>query len=462
VRKPVALSFLALFVFGGLAGGTAWLLKRPAQASPPEDEGVQTISARSEGAGFRLEVHTGDLPLRNLRWLGPLPGGVVLAQIATQNDRQLVAVFRDGKTDGVYPVPRPGGVGEGLFNHAELVDAALGEGNLLALLYRPLGGSEDNPALVLALDLQTKALRWCHRAQGQRLSLSGSGKDAALFLHGGGAPILRLPLALQKGEREGISPARPSLKPYELPPEIGTVSDLAPTGAWTFLLAHAQGLSLYQGSTKGWLHTPSPALNPLGFPEGLGALARAPKAWWWQAEPGAFVALKADGTLDPQAALQTLPVPDPSLDGAMLQLFDADPDGGLWFRLAKPSLRAPVRPAADPAAPPVEAPVFTTAALLAWETHLQGDLGRLYRFDPAKRTLQRFTWREASTGLQLPEGFTAPAGGQGLRPAGGGALVTAASAAWWVPLKALPLKELGTVPAPAAAKAQEPAPEPAR
>jgi hypothetical protein len=455
VRRPLAFGLAALVALGGVAGGTAWLLKRPAQAGPPEDEGVQTLSARPEGAGFRLEVHTGDLPLRGLRWVGPLPGGVVLAQIATQNDRQLVAVFRDGQAEGIHPVPRPAGVGEGLFNHAELMDAVLAADGLLVLLYRPLGGTEDNPALVLALDLPAQALRWCHRAQGQRLSLSGGGKDAAVFLHGGGAPILRLPLALQKGEREGLSPVRPSLKPYELPPEIGTVSDLAPTGAWTFLLAHGKGLSLYQGTAKGWIHFPPPALNPLGFPEGLGALARTPKGIFWQAEPGAFVGLKADGTLDAETPREALAVPDPSLDGAMLRLFDADPEGGLWFRLAKPSLRAPVRPAADPEAPPVEAPVFTAAELLAWETHLQGDLDRLYRFDPVKRTLQRFTWRGAAATAPLPEGFSAPAGGQGLRPAGGAALVTAAGAAWWVPLKALPLEALGNVAAPAAVKAPE-------
>jgi hypothetical protein len=453
VKKALVLSSLALLSIGSVAGGTFWLLQRPAQARPPEDEAAQSVSTRPEGAGVLLEVHDGGLPLRSLRWIGPLPGGVVAAQIATQSDRQQVAVVKEGHTLGLYLVPKPAGVGEGLFNHAELQDAVLLEG-LLVLLYKPLGGTEGDPALVLALDLASRSLKWCHRAQGERLAAADTPKDAAVFLYGRTTPIQRLPAGLQKGETEGVSPVRTALKPYDPPAELGEIGDLLPTGAWTFLVAHTKGLSAYNGNAKGWTHLPAPPPSRLGFPESRGALAQAGKRFWWQPEPGGVIPVQADGTPIAEAEPPVIAIQDPALDVSMLRLLGGDAEGRLWFTLAAPSLRAP-RPSTPPPAvegassapPPRELPEFTSAELLAWETHLKGDLGRIYCFDPAGRKVQRLTWSDAWTALKAPDGFTRPVQAGGLRPGAGGALLTADRGAWWLPLKALPLSPVEPKPA---------------
>lgn len=446
MRKALILSAALLLVLGGLGAGAAWMMRRPAHAGPPEDEGAQSIAVRAEGPGFLLEMQDGGLPLRNLRWIGPVAGGAVVAQVATQSDRQQVAVVKDGKSLGLFPVPRPAGIGEGLFNHAELGEAVYVEGDALVLLYRPLAGGEGEAVMVLALDLASRSLRWCHRAPGDRLALGGSGKDAAVFLWGRAAPVQRLPLALQKGEKEGVSPSRPGLKPYEKPDEVGELSDLLPTGAWTFLTAHTKGLSAYNGTAKGWNHLAAPPPNPLGFPEPKGALAQAGKRYWWQPEPGAVIPVAADGTPVAEAEPPVLTVPEPALDAPMLKLFGGDAEGRLWFTLSAPALRALPAPKpaqeGEPAPPPPEAPVFTAAELLAWETHLRGDLGRIYVYDPAKKAMLRLAWAEAWRDLKAPEGFPRPAKAEGLRPAAGGALFVADRGAWWLPLSALPVQPL--------------------
>lgn len=451
MKKALLLAGVLLLLLGGAGAGVAWLMRRPAHVGPPEDEGAQSVAVKAQGPGILLEMRDGGLPLRSLRWLGPLPGGVVAAQVATQSDRQQVALVKEGKPLGLFLLPRPGGIGEGLFNHAELMDAAYVEGDVLVLLYRPLGGNEGDPALVLALDLGTLRLRWCHRAQGSRLALGGTGKDAAVFLWGRATPLQRLPLALQKSEKEGVAPTRPGPKPYELPAEVGEISDLLPTGAWTFLVAHTRGLSAFNGTAKGWNHLPAPPPSRLGFPEPKGALALAGKRCWWQPEPGAVIPVQPDGTPIAEAEPPVLTVPDPALDAPMLKLFGGDAEGRLWFTLTAPALRvlpAP-KPAVEgeaPAAPVQEAPEFTSAELLAWETHLRGDLGRIYVYDPAKKTLQRLAWAEAWRGMNAPEGFRRPAREEGLRPGAGGALFQGDPGAWWVPLVKLPLE---TVAAPA-------------
>lgn len=460
MRKALLLSLLALALLGGLGGGAAWLARRPAHAGPPEDEGAQSVSVKAEGPGSLLEMQDGGLPLRSLRWIGPVPGGAVVAQVATQSDRQQVAVIQGGRSLGLFQVPRPAGIGEGLFNHAELVDAVYAEGDALVLAYRPLAGSEGDPVVVLALDLASRALRWCHRAPGERLASGGTGRDVAVFLWGRTTPLQRLPLALQKGEKEGVSPVRTVLKPYEKPEEVGALSDFLPTGGWTFLAAHSKGLSAFNGTAKGWTHLPSPPPSRLGFPEPRGALAQAGKRFWWQPEPGAVVPVQADGTPIAEAEAPILAVPDPALDAPMLKLFGGDAEGRLWFTLAAPTLRAlPVpKPAqeGEPEPPAPEAPEFTSAELLAWELHLKGDLGRIYVFDPAKKVLSRLAWAEAWPALRPPEGFARPAKEAGLRPAAGGALFTAERGAWWLPLGALPLQRVdskapeGSGPKPAA------------
>jgi hypothetical protein len=460
MKKVLLLAALLLVLIGGAGAGVAWLVRRPAHAGPPEDEGAQSVSIQPQGKGFLLEIHDGGLPLRSLRWIGPVPGGAVVAQVATQSDRQLVALVKDGRSLGLLPVPRPGGLGEGLFNHAELIDAAYVEGDALVLLYRPLAGSEGDPAMVLALDLASRSLRWCHRAPGARLALGGAGKDAAVFLWGRATPVQRLPLALQKGEKEGLSPVRGALKPYEAPPEVGEIADLLPTGAWTFLVAHARGLSAFNGVAKGWNHLPAPPPSRLGFPGPKGALALAGKRYWWQPEPGAVVPVQADGTPIAEAEPPVLAVQDPALDAPMLKLLGGDAEGRLWFTLAAPALRVlpapkPTAEGETPPAPAQEAPEFTSEELLAWETHLRGDLGRLYVYDPAKKTMARLAWAEAWRDLSAPEGFKRPAAAEGVRPDTGGALFLGEAGAWWLPLGSLPLQPLPS-------KAAEPAPAPAK
>lgn len=429
--KKVVIAVLAI---GLLLLGLMYALRRRPGELPVGEEGQQAFRVESSGRGTSIRYDDPRTPLRSLRWLPPLQQGVLVVQVATQNDRQQVSLFKDAAFQESYLVPKPQGVRDGFFRLAELRQALVVDGDAAVLLYL-VPGSEE-PPLVIALDLQTKMIRWTHRAKGERLALAGD----AVYLFGAKTPPVRLPLALSDGEKTSAAGARSSAKVVELPPEIPEVADLRPTGSWSFLVVHKGGLSAYLGS-KGWLHHPVPEGDPGLFKDIGPALGSDGKRFWWQPSPGHVIQVLADGTPKSTWSPSALPTAPPfARDASLLHLLGADADGKLWFDLAIPT--QPLQPAAPPEPEPKpEEPAGTPASPATepvdWPAYVSQGLDRLYCWDPQKRLLQRFGWSR----LEIPQGMPRPGNGTRFLPEAGALLLENGASAWLLPSSALTVGE---------------------
>ena len=397
-----------------LAAGSLWLVSRRQPAGSLLDEPASPFTLEAASQGWRVGFMEGRMPLRALHWLAPHQPGVLVVQVQTQSDRQVVALFRAGAVEADLQVARPQGVGEGFWRYAQLQDAYLAPAGTLVLLYRTGDPAISEPSLAMALDPGAPEARWVHRGTYDHMAVGGTGADQAVFLYGPRGPVQRLALA-------GTS-RRPTAKDIELPPELTEVEDLLPTSAWTFLASTPKGLSAYLGS-KGWLHYPLP-----GPPEGgivacagwRSALAQGGKHFWWQPQPGRLVQVGQDGGFPPDDAL--------ARDARLLRLLGADPSGNLWFGLAMPA-PAPA-PAEGQTPPPAE----------DWGAYAAQGLDRVYRWTPDQERLARFQWSQAWTTLQPPRDVAAAT--PVLHPASGTCLIEGNRAAWWLPLGALPFRNV--------------------
>jgi len=376
-----------------------------------------------------------------------MPGGAAVAQILTQTGRQQVVLFLQGVPGPATSLPEPAGVPDSFFQFADLADAVLAPDDALVLLYRK-AGDPASQALILAWDLRLQQIRWSQRAPGEHLALSPDHRN--VFLFGAGAPVSILELATRAMNQ------KPGSTTIELPPEVRQISSLLPTGRRSFTMAQESGLSTWRDGT--WTHIPAPARSPLGFAPGLGTVAGDAKAGWWQPEPGVLVPFKPDGQTGVPRDLKAL-LPGTELDGDLLRLLGEEPDGHLWFGLAKPSLPIPASAPAlvpspasalptstpeDPAAAaipvPPEAPappVPVQPSREAWEAHLAKGLDRLYRWRPGEDHMQAIPIGEIWKRLSPPSGIPAPAVDGGLRPEAGALLCGGPDRVWWLPLKAL-------------------------
>jgi hypothetical protein len=299
--------------------------------------------------------------------------------------------------------------------------------------------------LVLALDRSSQQVLWYCRAAGDRLALTPGAE--AVYLYGAKGPITRLALAPAGAALQGGPHPQPLA--VDLPPEVPGLDALLPTGAWSFLVSHPNGLSAYRAKA-GWTHFPLPDDRGVACAPWQSALARSGKDLWWQPFPGQLVRLHADGR--PGLAWQpALAEADPfARDAGLLRLLGADAAGSLWFALARPVL--PVVPAEPPAqpdaapAPPADAPSGTQAAPLPqapdWGAYLAQGLDRLYRWNPAGKTLQRVAPAGVWAALNPPPAVGAPAPERCV-PAAGALLAEGPHCLWWLPLPALPME---TVP----------------
>ncbi len=435
-----------------LAAGCFWLLVRRGPSGAPPPEPPATFRIEASGPGTLLQYANGQTPLRALRWLAPLPGGIQPVQILTQSDRQRLVLFQAGEVLASLAVPRPAGVREGFFNFAELRDAIVLPGDVAVLLYRPADASSGELPLIIAMDLATQSARWVHRAQSDRLALGGDSRNGSVFLLGP-TTVLRLPLPLQSGERMNNTPYRPNPKPIDLAKEIKGPADLLPTGPRSFLLAHAGGLSSYSES-KGWTHWPMPSGASLAFPDSPPRLAQG-KGYWWQPIPGRILQIKADGTPVASFDSEALAPAQPwAKDGALLRLRGADPSGNLWFSLATPSIPASVAtpeeltPETKEGAAPGDStekawkPEGSTSSVALtpqddWGLYCSQGLERVYRWNPERRTLHGGTLSELWGTLAPPLGLSRPSGLQDFRPESGHILVESGPTAWFLPLEAL-------------------------
>ncbi len=467
--------FAVVFVlFLAVSGGLWWLLRStPAQASL--DETYSGFSADDLGVGRLLRFSNGGTPLRTIQWLRPSAGGIEVAQVLTQTDRQQIAIYQNGQLLTQLHLPRPDGVTEAFFRFAQLRDAAVLPGNVAILLYRAQNATAVDIPLILALDLETHSVRWSHRAAVERLALALDPKkpeDNAVIAYGDNGDLQRIPLTLQKGERAGAKPPRSAAQAIELPPEVQGITDLLPTGASTFLISHRNGLSAYLG-TKGWNHISLPTPGPMGFVEPKSSLAFGGKQIWWQPEPGRLIQVKFDGTPVAMWDAKAFPLTSPNeKDSELLQLLGADAEGRLWFGLAAPTLLGPVIPSPQnvasipastgsaignaqpkegawksdaPATAEVVQPLPSEALdRSAWENYLHQGLDRLYCWDPGSGSIKRASWTTSWRKLGPPSDSTIPLGDGALRPAAGGFLFGYGTQAWWLPLKEFPLAEAGT------------------
>jgi hypothetical protein len=443
MKHPIATISLGL-TLTLLGTGLWWSLRRqPAGTMLDDDQSAFKVVA--DGPGRLISFQDAQIPLRSFRWLPPLPGGYLAAQVLSQNDRQRVALFQDGSPRGLLLVQKPAGVSDGFWRFALLKDVAQVPGGIWVLLYQAADGASAEPPVALALDAASQQVRWIYRGACDRLAVSQGSE--ALYLFGGKAAIQRLDL-----KTAGVGSLRPQAKTLELPPEIPEVEDLLPTGAWSFLVSHRNGLSAYQPKS-GWTHVPVPEDPPenrsVACQDWKSSLARNGKEVWWQAVPGRLVKVRPDGSsLDAwQADLGGDPL---ARDARLLRLLGADPKGALWFTLATPA-PAPPSPSPTPASTPAEAgaavqagpqegPAAAKAPEEDWTPYVAQGLDRLYRWHPAHRTLERVVLgKEAWPALHLPTAVQPPAAGQGLVPASGALLAEGTRCCWWLPLESLPL-----------------------
>ena len=329
----VAVLLLAL----GLGLGTWRLARREPPAAPPEDLSVP-FAVQPAGPGQLIQYRDADVPLRALRWLPPMPGGTLAAQVLSQNDRQRVALFRDGRFTSFLLVLKPVGVNQGFWRFAVLADASLGPDGTLYLLYQAGDVGSTEPPLLVALDPASQQVRWTWRGTCARMALA-PGPDPALFLYGGSSPVQRFALA---GPPGGTAPVPKSI---DLPPEVAGIDQLLPTGSWSFLAVHRDGLSAYRGK-GGWTHTAAPAAPAVPCQDCKPCLALVGRTLWWQPAPGTLFKVRLDGTVVAPWNGQ-IPADDPfARDESLLRLAGADPDGGLWFMLATPVYAPPGGPVA--------------------------------------------------------------------------------------------------------------------
>jgi hypothetical protein len=461
MKKPVLFAvigagLLALVSFSG------WkLLRRERSGPPPETEQV-LFQSEISGAGQLIELRTSGEPIRTARWLRPMSGGIAIAQVLTQSNRQMIALFQDGKLSSNFTVPKPTGVGDSFFHFAELRDAAVLQDQLAVLLYKSPEGNVDLP-LIVALDLSTKEIRWSHRAIGEHLVLSADQPKTAVFLFGAQSNVVRLPLALQRDEKANVRSLRSSAQIVELPVEVKDVAELLPTSGWTFLVTHGQGLSAYLGS-KGWSHASAPGPSPLGFAEPKSTLAETAQTRWWQPEPGQLRSVKMDGSVIREMDLASLAPAAPfDKDAKLLQLLGGDAEGYLWFTLAAPTLTSPTNleePTKEPSksesaqeeskandgwttetSTPKKENVLDSETKAVWDIYIQSGLDRMYRWKPGAKQLERVRLKELWPKFGAPMGMNVPTGDGGLRPSAKGFLLGSETRRWWLPLSALTQKE---------------------
>lgn len=460
MRKTLLIAFIVMLALGS---GAWWLLR--VRSTPFSlDESFRSFSADNLGAGRLFRYTDGGRPLRAIHWLRPSVGGIAVAQVLTQTDQQQIGIFQNGLLTAQLHVPRPEGVTEGFYRFAQLRDAVVLPGDVVVLLYRAQDATSADVPLLVAMDLTTQSVRWSHRAAVERLALDLSqgqtnGKNESTVIgFGDKGQLVRLPLALQKGEREGAKAPHAGAQSLEIPPEIQGVTDLIPTGDSSFLIAHRMGLSANLG-THGWNQIALPTPGPLGFVEPKSSLAFSGKKIWWQPEPGRILQVKTDGTPVAMWEPKSFTISAPhEKDAELLQLLGSDAEGRLWFGLAVPTLLPPLTsttqakiedPKPDAPATAEPTPMQPAQAMegidrSVWEAYLRQGLDRLYCWDPESGALKRASWTDAWRKLGPPSDFSIPMGDGALRPAAGGFLFDAGTQAWWLPLKELPLTDVGT------------------
>jgi hypothetical protein len=433
-----------LIIAGGLVllGGGLWLSLRHQPSGSLLDDAPSPFLVEAGEPGRLITYKDPQVPLRALRWVGPLGNGLLAAQVLTQSDRQQVTFFRDGQALPTLQVPKPAVMGEGAWRVAVLSDVAVLPGGDAALLYTaPDTATADG--VVVAVALASAEVKWTHRGAFQRMALA-EGTDPGLYLYGGKAPILRLSLAAAKAAGPGRVLPAGVVKVLELPAEIAAVEALLPTGGSNFLASHDKGLSAFLGS-KGWVHYPAPEDRGVACAGWRSTLVLAGRKRWWQAVPGRLTQIFPDGAPAADWLPEGFAEEDPfAPDARLLRLLGAEAGGALWFALAAPvAAPAPAVSAAVPA-PPVEEAKGPEAATqpqgVDWAAYAAKGLDRIYRWDDAHKRLERCSWAEAQAALKVPAGVGQLGTGSILRPEAASLLVEGNRCAWWLPLGALPLR----------------------
>jgi hypothetical protein len=425
------------------AAGIWWLIRRHPGA-PEEAARSTAFSVQQLGSGWLIQHLDEQIPLRAFRWVPTRGEAILVAQVLTQNDEQQVHLFRAGKLEGSWKVERPPSTPEAFFRFAELNEVIALPRSALLLMYTSGSGHEES--LLAFLDLKSGSLRWSLRLAGSRLALAGDPKDPAIFVWGSEKVVQRVAL--------GLADKAPIPTNIDLPPETSQPADLLPAGTTGFFLAHAKGLSIF-GSSKGWIHHPLPVQPSFPvFPGKPGRLARMDSIVCWQPFPGLLYELGPGGNPFRAVTLDLNATEIPSYDSRLLNLLGCDPQGNLWFGLAKPVVENPAEPAApestlptpeqqagQPTDPPPEpqdgSPSQSAEIIEGWRQHLGRGLGRIYRRPKAGGPMRCFDWSSlwnswpgGSGGLEAQ-----PTGG--FRPESGFIVLEGARRAWWRPLETL-------------------------
>jgi hypothetical protein len=419
--------------------------------------------------GQLISFQDAQIPLRAFRWLPPLPGGVLAAQVLSQNDRQRVALFHEGQAQELLLVLKPAGVADGFWRFASLREAAMAPdmteggppargarsssplrlphsmpgqspdmepGGTVLLLYQAGDPGSREPSMALAVDVASQQVRWSCRGAFTRMAVT-QGAAPEVYLYGGQGPIQRLALKLPAGAQ------RPSPETIAMPAEVPDLDDLLPTGAGSFLASHRNGLSIYRAGA--WSLVPRPEGEGPDFRDWKSSLVRDGKDVWWQPAPGKLVRMRPDGRPIGSSQWAFSPEDPFARDAGLLRMLGADPAGWLWFALVSPVPAAPSAPAAPAAKAPEghdgPAPeAVPQDSALDWGPYVAAGLDRLYRWNPARNVLERVSPPKVWAALNPPATVQLPAPGLGVVPAAGSLLAEGARCAWWLPLGALPFE----------------------
>jgi hypothetical protein len=437
---------LRLLIIAGacvLLGGGLWLGLRHQPSGSLLDDAPNPFLVEAGAPGRLITFRDPQVPLRALRWVGPARTGLLAAQVLTQSDRQQVVFFRDGQALPLVQVPKPAAMGDGAWRLAVLSEVVELPGGGAALLYTaPDAAVADG--VVVALDLAAAEVKWTHRGAFQHMALA-EGTDAALYLYGGKAPILRLALAAAKAAEPGRALPQGAVKAVELPPELAAVDALLPTGGAAFLVSHAKGLSAFLGA-KGWLHYPAPEDRGVACTGWRSTVVLAGRKRWWQAVPGRLTQIFPDGMPAADWLPEGFAADDPfAPDARLLRLLGAEAGGALWFTVAAPAPPVAAAPGVAAPAPAEEAksPEEATQAM-DWAAYAGKGLDRVYRWDDTHKRLERCSWAEAQAALKAPPGVGALGPDSLLRPEAASLLVEGNRSVWWLPLRALPLRPVPT------------------
>ena len=114
---------IAILVVGLLVLGLWWTIRRRPGAVPPVEDNQTVFRAEAAERGSLHPLRRSPDAAAIPEVAAPSPGGIVVAQVVTQSDRQQICPLQGRDLPGQLSRPQTRGVRDGFFRLAELRDA---------------------------------------------------------------------------------------------------------------------------------------------------------------------------------------------------------------------------------------------------------------------------------------------------------------------------------------------------